>query len=1032
MKRIYASTLIFVAFTTGACLRHGFDRERSDERGDGDVPPSGTPPSLASVSPIGGPPEGGTELSLSGEGFFTGVTVTLDGVACQDLHVLSDVLMRCTTPPHDAGEVDVTVSAPGETDSTLPGAFTYRPPPTIDAVQPPVGDALGLSLVTLTGTGFVDGALVFFDGLPAVAVDVLSESSVACRTPAHELGPVDVELVNPDGQSARLVQGFTYVSGPRPESVEPPGGPLGGGTAITISGDGFQDGATVSLGAVACQDVAFVSATTLTCTTPPSAFAGAVDVDVENPDAAVGSVLAGFHYNLPPSISSVAPGGGPLSGGTVVTVTGVGFLPGAVVVLRPAGCGDAACEVACSGVVVDPATTSLTCTTGAAAGAFMGITVRNYDGQSGSLEGVFVYQGAPEVLDVDPAVGAAAGGTLVTVTGSGFSEVPDDPTVLIGGVACLGIEVQDAGTLTCTTGAHAAGLVGVEVQNADGQSDSLADLFEYVAGPLVNDVSPGLGLAAGGTLVTITGDNFFAGATVSIAGVACTGVNVSSATQLTCTTGAKTLAGVSVGSPATVTVDAVAGAGGEFIYWAPGMLDHTFGDNGVARFSVGASSAGTESFRRVRVLSDDSIVAGGFAASSPTDATTRDFLVVKLTADGALDTGFGGGDGWATRDFSSRADTAYDLGVLSGGGLVLAGTRALANGSRDMAAALFSSTGAYVSSTTVDFGADEEALALAVQPNDRVVLAGWTGAWNGCYGDAYDTACSVTQGMPDGSSSFALARVNADLTLDDNTAGDSSPGDVFGTAGKTTTDAWPLNGQNPGTDVAQSVVLETSGASVTGILVGGFSHWTSECGVFNCHVSQMTTARYTAAGALDTGYSPGGGTSGWDFFSLANRHDLGLAVTLAGGDFVLVGGTYSGPPPLCSGGCLIAIRLNPASGALDTYNQQLGSIDSGQAEAALAVVEQSDGKLVIAGAATGNAGSRDQDLVLVRFHGDGSLDTGFGASGKVRLDLGKLGERCFSVAVQGDGKILCGGYEGDCTLGRECDGSDAIVARFWD
>ena len=58
------------------------------------------------------------------------------------------------------------------------------------------------------------------------------------------------------------------------------------------------------------------------------------------------------------------------------------------------------------------------------------------------------------------------------------------------------------------------------------------------APPTVTGIGPTSGPTNGGTLVTIAGTNFVAGATVSIGGVPATGVSVASSTQLSATTGA--------------------------------------------------------------------------------------------------------------------------------------------------------------------------------------------------------------------------------------------------------------------------------------------------------------------------------------------------------------------------------------------------------------------------------------------------------------------------------------------------------------
>ena len=68
--------------------------------------------------------------------------------------------------------------------------------------------------------------------------------------------------------------------------------------------------------------------------------------------------------------------------------------------------------------------------------------------------------------------------------------------------------------------------------------ESRASCFGTVAGPTITSIDPSAGSTGGGTPVTITGTNFVSGATVTIGGVAATGVNVLSSTSITSTTGA--------------------------------------------------------------------------------------------------------------------------------------------------------------------------------------------------------------------------------------------------------------------------------------------------------------------------------------------------------------------------------------------------------------------------------------------------------------------------------------------------------------
>ena len=78
-------------------------------------------------------------------------------------------------------------------------------------------------------------------------------------------------------------------------TVSPSSGNIAGGTPLTITGSGFQVGATVSVGGTNATNVQRVSSTTLTAVTPAHA-AGAVNVVVTNPDAVTGTKTSGFTY----------------------------------------------------------------------------------------------------------------------------------------------------------------------------------------------------------------------------------------------------------------------------------------------------------------------------------------------------------------------------------------------------------------------------------------------------------------------------------------------------------------------------------------------------------------------------------------------------------------------------------------------------------------------------------------------------------------------------------------------------------------
>lgn len=90
---------------------------------------------------------------------------------------------------------------------------------------------------------------------------------------------------------------------PTISGCQPRTGPSSGGTVVTISGTGFQTGASVFFGQTAAGNVIFSGATALQATTP--AGTGTVAVTVRNPDGKSASLAGGFTYQaLPPRISA--------------------------------------------------------------------------------------------------------------------------------------------------------------------------------------------------------------------------------------------------------------------------------------------------------------------------------------------------------------------------------------------------------------------------------------------------------------------------------------------------------------------------------------------------------------------------------------------------------------------------------------------------------------------------------------------------------------------------------------------------------
>src|SRR5438552_6916960 len=74
-----------------------------------------------------------------------------------------------------------------------------------------------------------------------------------------------------------------------------------------------------------------------------------------------------------------------------------------------------------------------------------------------------------------------------------------------------------------------------------------------------------------------------------------------------------------------------------------------------------------------------------------------------------------------------------------------------------------------------------------------------------------------------------------------------------------------------------------------------------------------------------------------------------------------------------------------------------------------AVAIQADGRLIVVGQTYKNNDYSDEDFVVARYNTDGTLDTTFGRSGRVRTDFPGLAAVPSSVVIQPDGKIVVAG-----------------------
>ncbi len=409
-------------------------------------------------------------------------------------------------------------------------------------------------------------------------------------------------------------------------------------------------------------------------------------------------------------------------------------------------------------------------------------------------------------------------------------------------------------------------------------------------------------------------------------------------------------------------------------YNTNGSLDTSFSGDGIVTTDFG----GTDTGFKVVTQTDGKIIVAGFTSHGgglmwEGDTALHlvegisDFALVRYNSDGSLDTSFGTG-GKVTTDFGGT-DFASSITLQADGRIVVSGScngniilaRYNTDGSLDTS---FSGGADTIAPTypsyTTDFGGNDYGLSMTVQSNGRILVAGLSN------GD------------------FALARYNTDGSLDTTFSGD----------GKVTT-------HFSGNDFVFGSAVQPDGM----ILVSGGSN------------GDFALARYHADGSLDTTFSGDGKVT----TSVGIYNDLGCGVTvLPGGKILEVGLSYDAS----HNGNIALVRYN-ADGTLDTSFSGDGIVttDLGNDEQVMGgTVVQSDGKIVVAGSTW--LGDGHCNFFLVRYNGDGSLDTSFSGDGIVTTEFNYRDEG-YNLNLQADGRILVSGSSnGDFALVRyNTDGS---------
>lgn len=303
-----------------------------------------------------------------------------------------------TTVPANAapGHLDLVVqNAAGDRSILVAGVEITPPDPRVEAVAPTSGDATGGAQVTIAGDLFepglrvVIGDQIYVDG---ISCSVVNANTITLTTSPMIAGLHDVVVIDATGVEGRLQDGFRATAQPTLDAVFPVAGDIAGGTTVVLTGADFVAGSVVTIEGVVQPDVTVNGPTQVTVVTTP-ATPGLKLVSVQNPSGLIATAAYTFVDQADPVVLGVTPGVGSVSGGQMVTVTGLQFTPDSEVVFGPdPATGEGGAPAALVTFIDDRTLEVVTPTHGSGSTAVM---VRDSStAQATVLSGAFTYQGS--------------------------------------------------------------------------------------------------------------------------------------------------------------------------------------------------------------------------------------------------------------------------------------------------------------------------------------------------------------------------------------------------------------------------------------------------------------------------------------------------------------------------------------------------------------------------------------------------------------------------------------------------------------
>ena len=169
-------------------------------------------------------------------------------------------------------------------------------------------------------------------------------------------------------------------------------------------------------------------------------------------------------------------------------------------------------------------------------------------------------------------------------------------------------------------------------------------------------------------------------------------------------------------------------------------------------------------------------------------------------------------------------------------------------------------------------------------------------------------------------------------------------------------------------------------------------------------------AQWIIAPCQPSGLDPTFGTGGKVSTNISSGGDTAFEMaTQTDGKIVLAGSSYNG-----ANYDFALARYNEDGSPDATFGTggKLTTAILGADDVAYSVAVQADGRIVAAGSTNNGA---NNDIAIVRYNPNGTLDATFGTGGKVTTSVFNAADLAYSVALQLDGKIVAAGYSNNGT-----------------